>query len=243
MPGRAHGPSSTCRCASTSGPSSRLQSPASPAPSERELVAPVRRRPDDGAPGHGRAGRRGPARADPRPGHVRRPAAPPGRPADQLHRGHGRRGMLAGVPDAPGPPRAGRPGRRPRAGHHRRATRSSTGSGCAAPTAAPMCIEDAYLNEVLLPGFLQSGDAHQPVRRARAPAACVPTWAEDSITADGADAEEAELLELRPAPRCCVTPAGRWPATSRSRSPAPSTAPTATPSRCSSAGTPRPRAC
>ena len=35
--------------------------------------------------------------------------------------------------------------------------RSSTGSGCAAPTASPMCIEDAYLNEVLIPGFLQAG--------------------------------------------------------------------------------------
>ena len=58
-----------------------------------------------------------------------------------------------------------------------------------------VCIEDAYLNEVLLPGFLQSGmptslyDALE-VRGLR------PNWAEDSICADGADTEEAGLLEL-----------------------------------------------
>lgn len=60
---------------------------------------------------------------------------------------------------------------------------------------APMCVEDAYLNEVLLPGFLQSGvptslyDALQ-ARGLR------PTWSEDSLTADVATAEEARLLEL-----------------------------------------------
>jgi len=60
-----------------------------------------------------------------------------------------------------------------------------------------VCIEDAFLNEVLLPGFLQSGMPTSlyealDVRGLR------PTWAEDSIAADGATAEEAELLELRP---------------------------------------------
>jgi GntR family transcriptional regulator len=61
--------------------------------------------------------------------------------------------------------------------------------------AVPMCIEDAYLTEVLLPGFLQSGmptslyDALQ-VRGLR------PTWAEDSVNADRANGEEAELLEI-----------------------------------------------
>jgi GntR family transcriptional regulator len=58
-----------------------------------------------------------------------------------------------------------------------------------------MCLEDAYLNEVLLPGFLQTGmptslyDAleHRGLR---------PTWAEDSITADVAGAEEAVHLEV-----------------------------------------------
>lgn len=58
----------------------------------------------------------------------------------------------------------------------------------------PVCLEDAYLNEVLLPGFLQSGmptslyDAleHRGLR---------PTWAEDSVTGDRATPEEASLLE------------------------------------------------
>ncbi|CAN5578385.1 GntR family transcriptional regulator [soil metagenome] len=60
---------------------------------------------------------------------------------------------------------------------------------------AVVCIEDAYLNEVLLPGFLQAGmptslyDALQ-ARGLR------PTWVEDSISADTATAEEAQLLEL-----------------------------------------------
>jgi len=61
--------------------------------------------------------------------------------------------------------------------------------------ATPMCIEDAYLNEVLLPGFLQAG---MPVslyddlgdRGMR------PTWAEDSINADLATEEEAGHLEI-----------------------------------------------
>ncbi|MEZ5097089.1 MAG: GntR family transcriptional regulator [Nocardioides sp.] len=59
----------------------------------------------------------------------------------------------------------------------------------------PMAIEDAFLNEVLLPGFLEN---HMPtsifetltVRGLR------PTWAEDSIAADVATAEEAQLLEI-----------------------------------------------
>jgi GntR family transcriptional regulator len=61
----------------------------------------------------------------------------------------------------------------------------------------PMCIEDAFLNEVLLPGFLQAGmptslyDAldHRGLR---------PTWAEDSINADVAHADEASHLEIEP---------------------------------------------
>jgi GntR family transcriptional regulator len=62
---------------------------------------------------------------------------------------------------------------------------------------APMCLEDAYLNEVLIPGFLQSGmptslyDALE-VRGLR------PTWAEDSVNADIASADEAQLLEIDP---------------------------------------------
>lgn len=60
-----------------------------------------------------------------------------------------------------------------------------------------ICVEDAYLNEVLLPGFLQSGmptslyDALQD-RGLR------PTWAEDAISAERASTEEALQLELEP---------------------------------------------
>jgi GntR family transcriptional regulator len=61
--------------------------------------------------------------------------------------------------------------------------------------AQPMCIEDAYLNEILLPGFLQAG---MPIslydelgdRGMR------PTWAEDSVNADLATEEEAAHLEV-----------------------------------------------
>ena len=60
---------------------------------------------------------------------------------------------------------------------------------------APMCLEDAYLNEVLLPGFLQVAMPTSlyddlGVRGLR------PTWAEDSISADLATDEEADLLEV-----------------------------------------------
>ncbi len=58
-----------------------------------------------------------------------------------------------------------------------------------------ICIEDAYLNEVLLPGFLQSGmpTSLYDALHARG---LRPTWAEDSVTADIATAEEAEQLEI-----------------------------------------------
>ncbi|WP_307828059.1 GntR family transcriptional regulator [Nocardioides sp. SYSU D00038] len=59
----------------------------------------------------------------------------------------------------------------------------------------PMCIEDAYLNEVLLPGFLQSG-MPTSLYDALAQRGLRPTWAEDSITADAAGEEEAGLLEI-----------------------------------------------
>ena len=48
---------------------------------------------------------------------------------------------------------------------------------------APMCIEDAYLNEVLLPGFLQSG-MPTSLYDALEQRGLRPTWAEDSINAD-----------------------------------------------------------
>ncbi len=61
----------------------------------------------------------------------------------------------------------------------------------------PMCIEDAFLNEVLLPGFLQSG-MPTSLYDALEARGLRPTWAEDSITADVAGEEEALLLEIDP---------------------------------------------
>lgn len=60
---------------------------------------------------------------------------------------------------------------------------------------AAMCLEDAYLNEILLPGFLQTG-MPTSLYDALETRGLRPTWAEDSITADVATAQEAELLEL-----------------------------------------------
>jgi GntR family transcriptional regulator len=61
---------------------------------------------------------------------------------------------------------------------------------------APMCIEDAYLNEVLLPGFLQSG-MPTSLYAALESRGLRPTWAEDSVNADTATEDEARLLETR----------------------------------------------
>ncbi len=61
--------------------------------------------------------------------------------------------------------------------------------------AVPMCIEDAYLNEVLIPGFLQSG-MPTSLYDALESRGLRPTWAEDSINADVPSAEEAALLEV-----------------------------------------------
>jgi GntR family transcriptional regulator len=63
--------------------------------------------------------------------------------------------------------------------------------------AVPMSIEDAYLNEVLIPGFLQSG-MPTSLYDALEQRGLRPTWAEDSITADVATAEEAGHLEIEP---------------------------------------------
>ncbi|WP_180937017.1 GntR family transcriptional regulator [Nocardioides ungokensis] len=61
----------------------------------------------------------------------------------------------------------------------------------------PMCLEDAYLNEILIPGFLQAG-MPTSLYDALDSRGLRPTWAEDSITADVASEEEAELLECAP---------------------------------------------
>lgn len=59
----------------------------------------------------------------------------------------------------------------------------------------PMCVEDAYLNEVLLPGFLQSG-MPTSLYDDLASRQLRPTWAEDSISAGVASEDEAGLLEV-----------------------------------------------
>ena len=61
----------------------------------------------------------------------------------------------------------------------------------------PMCIEDAYLNEILIPGFLQAG-MPTSLYEALGARGLRPTWAEDSITADSATGDEAALLEIPP---------------------------------------------
>jgi GntR family transcriptional regulator len=61
----------------------------------------------------------------------------------------------------------------------------------------PVCIEDAYLNEVLLPGFLQTG-MPTSLYEALAARGLRPTWVEDSISADTPSSEELEYLELEP---------------------------------------------
>lgn len=63
--------------------------------------------------------------------------------------------------------------------------------------AVPMCLEDAYLNEIVLPGFLQSG-MPTSLYDALDQRGLRPDWAEDSINADTATPDEAELLELDP---------------------------------------------
>ena len=59
----------------------------------------------------------------------------------------------------------------------------------------PMCVEDAFLNEVLLPGFLQRG-MPTSLYAELAGRGLRPTWAEDSITAGIAGIEEAGWLEV-----------------------------------------------
>ncbi|PUA81638.1 GntR family transcriptional regulator [Nocardioides currus] len=60
-----------------------------------------------------------------------------------------------------------------------------------------ICVEDAYLNEVLLPGFLQSG-MPTSLYQALEDRGLRPTWAEDAISASAATEDEASLLEIAP---------------------------------------------
>ena len=60
----------------------------------------------------------------------------------------------------------------------------------------PMCVEDAYLNEVLLPGFLQAA-MPTSLYDALSARGLRPSWAEDAVSADKANAEEANLLQVQ----------------------------------------------
>ncbi|MBD3924860.1 GntR family transcriptional regulator [Nocardioides cavernae] len=60
---------------------------------------------------------------------------------------------------------------------------------------AIVCVEDAYLNEVLLPGFLQHGTPTS-LYEALGARGLRPTEVEDSISADRASADEAAILEV-----------------------------------------------
>lgn len=62
---------------------------------------------------------------------------------------------------------------------------------------AVICVEDAYLNETLLPGFLASG-LPTSLYEALSVRGLRPTWAEDALQADSPTDEERELLELGP---------------------------------------------
>jgi len=62
---------------------------------------------------------------------------------------------------------------------------------------SPVSVEDAYLNEVLLPGFLQSG-MPTSLYDALNTRGLRPTWAEDSVQADLATPDEAVSLEIEP---------------------------------------------
>jgi GntR family transcriptional regulator len=59
----------------------------------------------------------------------------------------------------------------------------------------PVCIQDAYLNEVLLPGFL-SGSLPVSLYDDLAARRIRPNWVEDAVTADLAANDEAGLLEV-----------------------------------------------
>lgn len=61
----------------------------------------------------------------------------------------------------------------------------------------PVCVEDAFLSEVLLPGFLL-GPQPESLFDALGARGLRPTWAEDSVTAEAVGDDEALLLDLVP---------------------------------------------
>jgi GntR family transcriptional regulator len=63
--------------------------------------------------------------------------------------------------------------------------------------AVPMCLEDAYMADSILPGFLENplpDSLYAEFKRRD----LLPTWGEDSVDADLARPEEAELLGVEP---------------------------------------------
>ena len=61
----------------------------------------------------------------------------------------------------------------------------------------PMCIEDAFLTDALLPGFLQPAMPNS-LYDALGQRGLRPTWADDSIAADTVSADDAPLLDVEP---------------------------------------------
>jgi GntR family transcriptional regulator len=59
----------------------------------------------------------------------------------------------------------------------------------------PLCYQDVYLNEVLLPGFLRAG-LPRSLYSSLAARGLRPTVAEDQLSADVANAVDADLLDL-----------------------------------------------
>ena len=175
----------------------------------------VRGRPDDRPPGPRRPGVRGPARADPRPRHVRGPRQDrrPGA-AVELQRGDGPPRHDARVAHAArrawSPPGPASPGR----------WRSSEGDKVVhwqrlrLADDAPMCIEDAFLADSIVPGFLDEPAARQPLRRAQR-RDLMPTWGEDSVDAAARPARGGRAARPHArAPRCCASRGARSPTTS-----------------------------
>lgn len=62
----------------------------------------------------------------------------------------------------------------------------------------PMCLEDAYLSSALVPGFAPQETMPESLYAELDARGLRPTWAEDSITADLAGSDEADLLEVAP---------------------------------------------
>jgi GntR family transcriptional regulator len=63
---------------------------------------------------------------------------------------------------------------------------------------SPVCVSDAYLPAMLVPGLLDGDDLPVSLYDELAARGRRPTWAEDSVSAGSARAEEAALLGSKP---------------------------------------------